>query len=158
ILAEYAADDPQLLAVLLMEADDKQFAVIYPKFKERAEQGLPVLIREIDRILPRDAKDDDKEKLAKRQVNAAVALLKMDQPDKVWPRLKHTPDPRARSYLIHRFCPLGVDAGVLIERLDDEPDNTIRRALLLSLGEYGEKELAPEDRTALVPRLQDIYR
>ena len=50
------------------------------------------------------------EKLAKRQANAAVALLRMNQPAKVWPLLKHSPDPRVRSYLIHRLSPLGADA------------------------------------------------
>ena len=34
ILADYAADNPQVLADLLMDADEKQFAVIYPKFKD----------------------------------------------------------------------------------------------------------------------------
>src|SRR5262249_1287102 len=43
LLADYAADQPQLLADLLMDADEKQFAVIYPRFKDRAEQALPLL-------------------------------------------------------------------------------------------------------------------
>ena len=85
--------------------------------------------------------DESKEKLAKRQANAAVALLKMNQPEKVWPLLKHSPDPRVRSYLIHRFGPLGADAKAIVKRLDEEPDITIRRALILSLGEYGEKDI-----------------
>src|ERR1019366_10263988 len=49
ILADYAADQPQRLADLLMDADEKQFAVIYPKFKEQGERGLPVLSNEIDK-------------------------------------------------------------------------------------------------------------
>ena len=65
----------------------------------------------------------------------------MNQPEKVWPLLKHSPDPRVRSYLIHRLGPLGADAKAIVKRLDEEPDMTIRRALILSLGEYGEKEL-----------------
>ncbi len=55
ILADYAADQPQVLADLLMDADEKQFAVIYPKFKDHGEQGLPVLTGEIDKKLPPDA-------------------------------------------------------------------------------------------------------
>ena len=53
---------------------------------------------------PPDATEDAKEKLAKRQANAAVALLRLNQPSKVWPLLKHSPDPTARSYLIHRLA------------------------------------------------------
>ena len=93
ILADYAADQPQVLADLLMDADEKQFAVIYPKFKDQGEQGLPVLIGEIDKKLPSDlpSSDDKREKLAKRQANAAVALLRMNQPAKVWPLLEAQP-------------------------------------------------------------------
>jgi formylglycine-generating enzyme required for sulfatase activity len=116
------------------------------------------LTEEIDRKLPLSAKDDAKEKLAKRQANAAVALLRMNQLAKVWPLLKHSSDPRARSYLIHRLFPLGADAGTILERLDKEPDVTIRRALLLSLGEYGEKDFPPETRKAVLPKLQQIFR
>jgi formylglycine-generating enzyme required for sulfatase activity len=160
LLADYAADRPQRLADLLLDADDKQFAVIYPRFKEQGERGLPILTNEIDKKLPPDLPSSDKkrEELAKRQANAAVALLRMNQPEKVWPLLKHSPDPRVRSYLVHRFGPLGADAGAIVKRLGEEPDVTIRRALLLSLGEYGEKELSPDTRQALLPKLQDIYR
>src|SRR5262249_58050502 len=113
LLADYAADQPQLLAKLLMDADDKQFAVIYAKFKEQGEKGLPLLTGEINKKLPPDlpSSNEKREKLAKRQANAAVALLRMNQPEKVWPLLKHSPDPRARSYLIHRLSPLEAAAG-----------------------------------------------
>ena len=109
ILADYAADDPQRLADLLMDADEKQFAVIYPTFKEQGERGGPILTAEIDKKLPPDlpSSDGSRDKLAKRQANAAVALLRMKQPGKVWPLLRHSPDPRVRSYLIHRLSPLG---------------------------------------------------
>ena len=99
-----------------------------------------------------------KEKLAKRQANAAVALLRMHKPAKVWPLLKHSPDPRVRSYLIHRLGPLRADAAAILTQLDSESDITIRRALILSLGEYGEKDLSLENRTALLPLMHDIYR
>src|SRR5262249_18490115 len=76
LLADYAADRPQLLADLLMDADAKQFAVIYPKSKGQGERGLPVLTGEIDRKLPPDlpSAGNRREKLAKPQANAAVAL------------------------------------------------------------------------------------
>ena len=158
-LSQVVGDDqPQVLADLLMDADVQEFAVIFPKFKEQGEKGLAVLSSEIDRKLPPDAKDETKEKLAKRQVNAAVALLKMDQSEKVWPLLKHSPDPRVRSYLVHRLSQLGADPKTIVKRLHDESDITIRRALILSLGEFGENEFLLDDRKALLPKLQDMYR
>ncbi len=270
ILADYAADQPQVLADLVMDADDKQFALFFPKFESMAVRGLPFLEGELSKkvalqsvsilskteimtpkesivkiekskyapFLPaknysvkmkkgmtytitmrskeldsflvlqdKDAKqlgwDDDsggdldahlpftatedglynvyaaafkgtgafsldiveidsqeaaKEKLAKRQANAAVAMLKMNQPEKVWPLLKHSPDPRMRSYLIHRFGPLGAAPGAIVKQLLEEKEVSIRRALILSLGDFGEKDFSPGQRQALLAQLQEMYR
>jgi serine/threonine protein kinase/formylglycine-generating enzyme required for sulfatase activity len=158
ILADYAADQPEVLADLLMDADVQQFAVIYLKFKEQGERGLAVLTGEIDKKLPSHlpSSDERREMLAKRQANAALALLKMNQPAKVWPLLKHSPDPRARSYLIHRLASFGADAKAIVKRLDEEPDVTIRRALILSLGEFDPDSIA--ERPALIAKLLQSYR
>jgi serine/threonine protein kinase/formylglycine-generating enzyme required for sulfatase activity len=160
LLADYAADNPQVLADLLMVADKEQFGAIFPKFKEQLGGGLPLLTDEIATQLPDDmaGSDDKREALAKRQANAAVALLRMNRAEKVWPLLKHNPDPRVRSYLIHRLALLGADAGTVIKRLEEETDLTIRRALLLSLGEYDETGLPLATRLALLPSLQAMYR
>ena len=105
--------------------------------------------------------DDPREKLAKRQANAAVALLRLKQEEKVWPLLargQEPDDPRVRSYLIHRFGPLGAEAAAIIKRLEEEKDITVRRALVLSLGEFGDEQLPPHSRHALLPKLRAIYR
>src|SRR5262249_55610642 len=81
-----------------------------------------------------------------------------NQPEKVWPLLKHSPDPRARSYLIHRLYPLGADPRALVKRLEEEKEVSIRRALLLCLGEFRDKELPPAQRERLIPRLFALYR
>jgi formylglycine-generating enzyme required for sulfatase activity len=103
--------------------------------------------------------DADKERLAKRQANAAVALLRLGQEAEVWPLLRHRPDPRLRSYLIHRLSPLGGDARALVARLDaTDAEVTEKRALLLCLGEFGTEQLPEAQRRALVPRLLRLYR
>jgi formylglycine-generating enzyme required for sulfatase activity len=158
ILADYAADQAQLLADLLMDADDKQFAVLYPKVEHHGAVAQTPLLAEVDRRLPPDATDDLKESLAKRQANAAVALLKMGRPEKVWPLLKHTPDPRVRSYLVHRFGPLGADPEALCKRLEEEPDLSIRRALLLSLGEFARDRLPAAQGEPLLAEMLRSYR
>ncbi len=295
LLADYVSDQSQLLADLLMDADEKQFPVIYPRFEEQGERGLPFLASELGKALPdvttswtvrfhkwgnggqnnlpadweavlkspvldelrtsrlniygpaepsppptakvpseyfavvattevalgdveyvlsttfddgvrvwldnevvidywgpnspttksvtlegkpgshtikvefiqiegRYALDvglsiheEAKEKLAKRQANAAVAFYRMQHAEKVWPLLKHSPDPRVRSYLIHRLGPFGAQADEILAQLEIEPDVTIVRALIQSLGEYGERELSLESRDALVPELQSMY-
>jgi formylglycine-generating enzyme required for sulfatase activity len=107
--------------------------------------------------------DERKEKLALQQVNVALALLKMKQARRVWPLLAHRPDPRLRSYLIHRFSPSGVAPAILINRLDSEleqppmsdVDWSMARALLLALGEYA--ELTDGERERLTQRLVRLF-
>jgi formylglycine-generating enzyme required for sulfatase activity len=160
VLIDYAADQPPVLADAVMNADVRQSAILLPLLQARGAQGRPALVGEIDRKLPAEvpSSDDRREKLGKRQANAAASLIKMNHPARAWDVLKHNADPRARSYLIHRLSPLRADPASLVKRLDEELDVTIRRALLLSLGTFPEKELPPAARTALVPKLQAIYQ
>lgn len=158
LLANYAADQPLVLADLLMDADDKQFAIIHAKFKDHDTTGANALGAELDRTLSPDGNEEAKERLAKRQANAAVALLKFNQPAKVWPLFKHSPDPRVRSYLIQRLSQFGVNPEAIAQRLAAESDITSRRALLLSLGEFGEESLPADLRQQLLPKVMEIYR
>jgi formylglycine-generating enzyme required for sulfatase activity len=105
-----------------------------------------------------DARYEKKLELTKKQANIGVGLLVMDHGEKVWPLLKHSPDPTLRSFLIERMGPGGVNARMLLKRLDEEQDKSIRRALLLSLGEYGLDQLPPAERQNLLPRMMDLYR
>jgi serine/threonine protein kinase/formylglycine-generating enzyme required for sulfatase activity len=103
--------------------------------------------------------DGDKERLAKRQANAAVALVRLGRAEPVWPLLRHRPDPRVRSYLLHRLSPLGADAHAVIARLDaKDAEVSEKRALLLALGEFGKEQLPQPERQALLPRLLGLYR
>ena len=146
-----------------LDAEPPEAAVILQSLADsghlETDQGGGVEL--LKKTLRTSAEDDaDKERLAKRQANAAVALLRMGKDAAVWPLLKHSRDPRARSYLIDRLAPLRADTGVIFKRLDEEQtgqDISIRRALLLSLGEYDETGLSLEARNAIVPKLHDMY-
>ena len=102
--------------------------------------------------------EEVKERLAKRQASAAATLLRLGWPERVWPLLQHRPDPRVRSYLIHRLSPLGVDARTLVKRLEAEPEVSAKRALLLCLGEFSLEQLPQAEREALIPALLRLYR
>jgi hypothetical protein len=62
-----------------------------------------------------------------------------------------------RSYLIHRLGPLGADVGAILKRLDEEQDTTIRRALLLSLGEFSDEQLPADARSSPLQKLKTMY-
>jgi serine/threonine protein kinase/formylglycine-generating enzyme required for sulfatase activity len=80
--------------------------------------------------------DEEKEQLAVRQASAAVALLRLREADQVWPLLRHQPDPRLRSHLLDRLASHGADPQSLAQRLTVEKDDSIRRAIILGLGDF----------------------
>jgi serine/threonine protein kinase/formylglycine-generating enzyme required for sulfatase activity len=96
--------------------------------------------------------------LVERQANVAAALLAMDRYEKVWPLLKHSPNPSLRSFLIEALGSAGPDAATLITRLTNEPDVSTRRAILLSLGGYGRDRLSLAERGDWLPMLAKLYR
>jgi serine/threonine protein kinase/formylglycine-generating enzyme required for sulfatase activity len=164
-LAEYASDQPNELVELLMDATERQFLALYPSVEKQWEQTGPLLEDEPGKKPPsRKGKEttdvDNKvwDKFYKRQANAAVALIRMGRTEKSWPLLKHSPDPSLRSYLVHRLAPLGYEPGLLIAKLDQESDVSIRRALILSLGEYREGRLSTTERDVWAKKLLDLYR
>jgi serine/threonine protein kinase/formylglycine-generating enzyme required for sulfatase activity len=119
-------------------------------------EGLPLRTASVwhQPVVP----EADKDVLALRQAQAAVALLRLGQDERVWPLLRHSADPRVRSFLIHRLGPLGSDPGTLLRRLEEEHDVSIRRALLLCLGEFGEDRLPLSQRQTLAVELLRTYR
>src|SRR5262249_37365751 len=127
-------------------------------------EGVPEALAPLEQVLAEegDPKDkvDARAVLARRRAAAAVALAALGQREKVWPLLRHTPDPTLRSYLIDRLGPGGVEARVLIDRLSPERelDVSARRALLLALAEFDPHQLLPAEREALAPRLLAWYR
>jgi formylglycine-generating enzyme required for sulfatase activity len=129
----------------------------HPPQGEHRDRILMSLQVEVGARPPPNAEEDVKERVAKRQAKAAVALLRLDQPEKVWPLLKHSPDPRVRSYLIHLVGPAGVAFKVLRQQLKLQSDVTVRRALLLNLGEFSDEDIAADERDALVNDMRAWY-
>jgi formylglycine-generating enzyme required for sulfatase activity len=157
ILADFTAGLAPVYADLLLDADARQFAVLFPRLKDHGETGFALLKAELDRQPPADGKREDGARLAKRKVRAAVALLRSEHPDPVWPLFRHSPDPTLRSYLIHSLGALGAAPSAVSQRLDAEPDVSIRRALVLCLGEFSPDAFSPEERATLLERLREIY-
>jgi formylglycine-generating enzyme required for sulfatase activity len=127
-------------------------------------EGVPDAFAPLEQVLAEEgdpkAAAGARVDLARRQADAAVALAALARWDKVWPLLRHTPDPTLRSYLIDRLGPGGVEARALIDGLNPgrEPDVSARRALLLALAEFDAQQLLPAEREALAPRLMALYR
>jgi formylglycine-generating enzyme required for sulfatase activity len=115
------------------------------------QQASAVLLLQ-RRLIP----DPDSVALANQQAAAATALLRLDAADRVWPLLQDSPDPTVRSLIQQRLPRYGVDAGTLLQQLQNETDVGRRRMLILGLGELAKAELIPESqRESLV---QDLVK
>ena len=123
--------------------------------------------------------EETKDRLAERQARAAVALLRMGKAEEIMPLLRHSADPRLRSFIVNWLSPLGADPKTVAAELDRipptakptpaqgqqfmdamlfHPETSQRRALILALGTYGTEGLSPGEREPLIGKLLDLYR
>jgi serine/threonine protein kinase/formylglycine-generating enzyme required for sulfatase activity len=133
-------------------------AVVYGSFASDTPDGYARLVKGLTEMCQPDATEEARVALARKRASLGVALLAMGKGEKAWALLRHGPDPTTRSYLIERLGPGGVDPGVLTARLEQEKDVSVRRAILLSLGEYGLDRMPPAERRNQLPRLLRLYR
>ncbi len=177
ILADYASDDPNQLADLLMDSEESQFADLFKRLRNHPDHAVSLLKAELAKPSP-SGPEEKKEDLAKRQARAAVALVRLGHADAVWPKLEHRPDPRLRSYILNWLKPLGADPRMIAAELDRikpvakptpaegqqlmeailfNTENSKRRALILALGQYGTERLLPEERDTVINTLLDLF-
>jgi eukaryotic-like serine/threonine-protein kinase len=157
VLADYASDQLNVLADLLMDAAPEQFAILFPRVDGDKIRAVSSLRDELSRNPPERAGEEVREGLARRQANAAIVLFRLGEVDPLWLSLRQGPDPRRRTYLIHRLAPYGIDPQSLIRRLPVEPSASARAAILMSLGEFPPGQLPDDLRRELAKQLLDYY-
>jgi serine/threonine protein kinase/formylglycine-generating enzyme required for sulfatase activity len=132
--------------------EQRILAELYAQFAgDRADGYGP-----LEAILGEAASDPEgRVALARRQASAASALAASGRWEKVWPLLAHSDDPTLRSFLIERLASGCDDAAPIAERLgvrSEEP--SVRRALLLVLGDFEEDRLPKAKRERLARELR----
>ena len=65
--------------------------------------------------------DETRDRLAERQARAAVALVRMGKAGEILPLLRHSADPRLRSFIVNWLGPLGADPKILAAELERLP-------------------------------------
>ena len=104
-----------------MDADPKAYASLFPVAQQQAAGVLPVLQAEIAKSLAsvnEEGSEEAKDRLAERQARAAIALVRLGDADEVWPLLRHSADPRLRSFIVNWLNPLGADPKAIAAELD----------------------------------------
>jgi len=122
------------------------------------EAQIRQLKKKLQEPMPPENQPAARNSLAKQQAEAAIELLKLGQDAGVWPLLTHSSDDSRRTYLIHGLARLRVNPALIIRRLDIETDVSVRRALILSLGEYTGEQLTESFKRPLISKLLHWYR
>ncbi len=143
IVGEYTRNQPESLCDLLLVLPPDQYAVLLPRLLEHRDfvnTRFGTLLAEPFAEL---ADPKQKHQWIARKVVAAVTLLHLnEEPEGVWQLFKQSPDMTLRTGLIHQCAALGLPPKRLIARLMAESDVSVRRAMLLALGEYDQGRLA----------------
>ncbi|MBX6311762.1 MAG: SUMF1/EgtB/PvdO family nonheme iron enzyme [Isosphaeraceae bacterium] len=98
---------------------------------------------------------------SRRRANAAAALIHLGEVAPALAVLRHTPDPMARTYLIHSLNALGVRPATLMDwlaELDKVDDVSARRAVLLALGEDGGRSATKSEQMRVKNRVTILYQ
>jgi serine/threonine protein kinase/formylglycine-generating enzyme required for sulfatase activity len=156
VIGDYAAEQPRILAEALSQADPSSFAVLFTRLRPHGDRAVAALTALLDKTPPDDGPAANA--TASQRASLAIALLRLGAGERLWPLLKASDNPRARSFAIDRFAALGCPPDLLLARLDLEPDDSIRAALWLGLGGFDEAALPAARRLELRPRLLDVYR
>ena len=139
-------------------ADKGLIASIYGSFAAETPHGYARLTDRLTEPGKPGASAKERITVAKKRASIGTALMIMGQEENVWPLLKHQPDPTVRTFLMDRLGQAGVEASSLISRLQAESDPSIKRAIILSLGEFSSDRLPQTERRELLPRLLQMYR
>ena len=186
ILTDYASDDLDLITNLLMDADPKAYAdffLIAQRQEAKTLQFLRAKIAKKETIPDSDNSEMVKDHLAERQARAAITLLRMGKTVEIIPLLRHSADPRLKSFIVNWLHLLGADPkadpkllAAELDRIDPNANPTHvqgqqfmdavlfhletsqRRALILALGTYGTEGLSPGERKPLIAKLLDVFR
>jgi serine/threonine protein kinase/formylglycine-generating enzyme required for sulfatase activity len=155
ILADYAADDPELLAAMLLEAGPGQFPILFPAVKASADHCAASLERSLAN--PAEAADGDVRGRTRRRANAAEALFLLDRPEAARTWLGQNHDPDTRTALIDQL-PTLVEFDALWKLSRPPSGDLARQAVLLAADSYiGNDRLTTDARARLEEELAATF-
>ncbi len=122
----------------LLQADPREVGAIAGLLRVQMPELASRLATDADTPASPGASAADSEAHDHRRANAANALIGLDPAGEGWKLLRFQANPQARTFLIHQLGSSGVAPRAVFDRLKAERDATIRRSLILALGEMPE--------------------
>ncbi|MEI8213604.1 MAG: protein kinase [Planctomycetota bacterium] len=176
ILETYAATDFSTLHDLVLTGKPEQFARLFNEYERFHKEALAQLGIDIAKPFQPDPNSsvEDQEsarlKWIARQANAAVALMRLEDPEPVYQFLTVDRDPEALSQFIYRIRGRDVRPSLLMKsfmeltKLATPKDAEARKqhflrlyGILLTLGEFSIDQLPAKERDGLVEQLIAMY-
>lgn len=157
VLASYASNDPDRTVNYVVHATPQQLRAFANRIRTLDNPPRQQLSRRLSAPIPENATQDELDDWARQKSNLAMLLLELGDDDAFLSQLELREDARVQTYIIRRLSGFGVDHRRLIELLDS-PDSSIRHALIMALGEYGEAVFTPSDRRVISERFSDLFQ
>jgi hypothetical protein len=176
ILETYAAADFPLLHELILSGRPEQFARMFNEYEVFRKEAIDQLRSDVARTFVPDsnASADEVEqsrlRWIARQANAAVALMRLEDPQPVYRFLTVDRDPEALSQFIYRIRGREVSPSLLVKSFQElvklptplDPgerrQHTLRLyGMILGLGEFTADQLPATDRDGLIEQLSGMY-
>ncbi|MBW3598906.1 MAG: formylglycine-generating enzyme family protein, partial [Planctomycetes bacterium] len=139
---------PEVRTELLLEADAAQYPLLLQSLIRERDAAAALLESTLGQRPPEDAEVEQRLRLAGRQRNAAVALVRFQRDAPVEQLLIAGKDPTARTLFIVTGNDFGVAADALLRLESKFTAPTARQALWLALGQDG--RLAPDQQREIV--------
>jgi hypothetical protein len=176
ILETYAAADFPVLHELIQSGRPEQFARLFNEYEVFRKEAIEELRSDVARTFVPDsnASADEVEqsrlRWIARQANAAVALMRLEDPQPVYQFLTVDRDPEALSQFIYRIRGREVSPSLLVKSFQElvklptplDPgerrQHTLRLyGMILGLGEFTADQLPATDRDGLIEQLSGMY-
>lgn len=176
ILETYVASDFTLLHELVLSGTADQFARMFKKYEAFRKEAIERLRAEVAAAFVPDpnVSGDERERLRlqwiARQANAAVALMRLEDPQPVYQFLTVDRDPEALSQFIYRIRGREVSPSLLVRSFEELRKRTVPTdpqernqhylrlyGMLLGLGEFSVDQLPATEREGMLKELIAIY-
>jgi serine/threonine protein kinase/formylglycine-generating enzyme required for sulfatase activity len=136
VICGFVDEGDPLLAELGVDATPPQIARILPKLQTKKGPISDRLHEMVSAPGPVAPEEEARDRWARRRAHAAALLLELEDAGPAWNLLHGDADPRVATYLIARLAECGVKPALLLARLQQEENPSVRASLILALGSY----------------------
>jgi formylglycine-generating enzyme required for sulfatase activity len=159
-LADYAREDPVLIADLVSRSSASQYQLLFPVLRDQSvirTEAVPSLGIIAGTSPTGDLTELERLAVGRRRARAAIALVQLGESRAALSAFQYPSDPEARTQFIHEARERGLKPVDLVAVLNVASNVRERFTLLLALGEFQPAEFPEAERSRLKTSLLNWY-